>query len=78
MEQNSQEELKAHLMATSEEFRALVSRHTELHKQLEVLESKSHLSEQEQIEEIRLKKQKLRIKDQMNEIMARHKAQHAA
>jgi uncharacterized protein len=77
MEPN-QEELKAHLMATSEEFRALASQHTQLHKQLEQLEAKSHLSEPEQIEESRLKKLKLRLKDQMNEIMARHKAQHAA
>ncbi len=77
MEPN-QEELKAHLMATSEEFRALASQHTQLHRQLEQLEAKSHLSEQEQIEESRLKKQKLRVKDRMNAIMARHKAQHAA
>ena len=77
MEPN-QEELKAHLMATSEEFRALASQHAQLHKQLEQLEAKSHLSEQEQIEESRLKKQKLRVKDQMNAMMARHKAQHAA
>jgi len=77
MEPN-QEELKAHLMASSEEFRALASNHAQLHKQLEELEAKPHLSEAEQIEETRLKKQKLRLKDQMNEIMARHRAQHAA
>ena len=76
MEPN-QEELKAHLMATSEEFRALASQHSQLHRQLEQLEAKSHLSEGEQVEESRLKKLKLRLKDQMNEIMARHKA-HAA
>jgi len=77
MEPN-QEELKAHLIATSEEFRALASQHAQLHKQLEELEAKHHLSEQEQVEETRIKKLKLRLKDQMNEIMARHKAQHAA
>lgn len=76
MEPN-QEELKAHLMATSEEFRALATSHSQLHKQLEELEAKPHLSEAEQIEETRLKKLKLRLKDQMNEIMARHKV-HAA
>ena len=76
--ENTQDELKAHLMATSEEFRSLASRHSELHRQLEELEAKSHLTEQEQVEETRLKKQKLRLKDQMNEIMSRHKAQTAA
>ena len=76
--EHNQDELKAHLMATSEEFRSLASRHSELHRQLEELEAKSHLTEQEQVEETRLKKQKLRLKDQMNEMMARHKAQTAA
>jgi uncharacterized protein YdcH (DUF465 family) len=78
MEPNTQEDLKAHLMATSEEFRALASQHSSLHKQLEELEAKSHLTEQEQIEEVRLKKLKLRLKDQMNEVMAQYKAQHVA
>src|SRR5689334_16381265 len=71
MENNTQDELKAHLMATSEEFRALASQHLQYHKLLEELEAKPHLSEQEQVEEQRLKKQKLRLKDQMNQILAR-------
>ena len=78
MESNTQDELKAHLMATSEEFRALASQHAHFHKQLEDLESKGHLTEEEQVEEVRLKKQKLRLKDQMNEILARYRAQHVA
>ena len=78
MENNTQEELKAHLMATSEEFRALASQHSQYHRLLEELEAKPHLSEQEQVEEQRLKKQKLRLKDQMNQILARSRAQHVA
>jgi uncharacterized protein len=78
MENNTQDELKAHLMATSEEYRALASQHAQFHKELEELEAKSHLSDQEQVEEVRLKKQKLRLKDQMNEILAHYKAQHVA
>jgi uncharacterized protein YdcH (DUF465 family) len=78
METNTQDELKAHLMATSEEFRVLAAEHSQLHKQLEELEAKSHLSDQEQVEEVRLKKQKLRLKDQMNIILAHHRAQHVA
>jgi uncharacterized protein len=76
--ENHQEELKAHLMATSEEFRALAAQHSELHQQLEQLESKSHLNEQEQMEEVRLKKQKLRLKDQMNALIARSRTQQVA
>ena len=78
MENNTQDELKAHLMATSEEFRALATQHAQFHKELEELEAKAHLSDQEQVEEVRLKKQKLRLKDQMNEILAHYKAQHVA
>ena len=74
----NQEELKAHLMETSEEFRALASQHSQLHKQLEALEAKSHLSDEEQAEEHRLKKVKLRLKDQMNEILGRYKTQKVA
>lgn len=78
METNTQDELKAHLMATSEEFRALADQHSRLHHQLEALEAKQHLSDQEQMDEVLLKKQKLRLKDQMNEILARYRAQHVA
>ncbi|MGH9559061.1 MAG: DUF465 domain-containing protein [Bryobacteraceae bacterium] len=76
MENNTQEDLKAHLMATSEEFREMAAQHSELHAQLEAIEAKQHLTNQEQIEEVRLKKEKLRVKDQMNQILARYKTQH--
>ena len=75
MELNTQEELKAHLMATDEEFRTLASKHREYDEQLTVLETKSHLTDQEQMEEVRLKKLKLRLKDQMLSIMSRYRAQ---
>jgi uncharacterized protein len=78
METNTQDELKAHLMATSEEFRSLASRHAQFHKQLEELEAKPRLTDQEQMEEVRLKKQKLRLKDEMNAILARYRAQNVA
>src|SRR5271154_6670580 len=78
MENNTQDELKAHLMATSEEYRTLASQHAQFHKELEQLEAKAHLSDQEQVEEVRLKKQKLRLKDQMNKILTRYRAQRVA
>jgi uncharacterized protein len=78
MEINPQDELKAHLMATSDEFRALAAQHAQYHKLLEELEAKQHLTDAEQVEEVRLKKQKLHLKDQMNEVLARYKAQHVA
>ena len=78
MESNTQDEPKAHLMATSEEFRVLAAEHAQLHRQLEQLEAKQHLTEAEQVDEVRLKKQKLRLKDQMNAMLARYRAQHVA
>ena len=51
MENNTHDEFKAHLMATSEEFRTLAAQHAQLHKQLEELEAKHHLSDQEQVED---------------------------
>jgi uncharacterized protein YdcH (DUF465 family) len=78
MENSTQDELKAHLMATSGEFRDLATQHAQYHKQLEALEAKSHLTDEEQVEEHRLKKLKLRLKDQMNAILARSKTQQVA
>ena len=71
MELNTQDELKAHLMATSDEFRELVARHTDYDRRLEQLEAMSHLSDDEQMEEVQLKKLKLHLKDQMNDLLHR-------
>src|SRR6266853_4344125 len=64
METPNQDELKAHLMATNEEFRSLAEQHSQYHKLLEELQAKPHLTWQEEAEENRLKKLKLRLKDQ--------------
>lgn len=73
--ENTQEELKAHLMQTDEEFRRLTEQHKQLHDQIAALKAKAYLTEQEEIEEHRLKKLKLHVKDQMNQILSRQKAQ---
>jgi uncharacterized protein len=78
MERNAEEDLKAHLMATSEEFRALVGQHSEYAHELDALEARSHLTDEEQMEEIRLKKKKLRLKDQMEAMLLQHRSQHVA
>jgi|SRR5579871_3041593 len=76
--ENTQDELKAHLMKTDDEFRHLAEQHAQYHKLLEALEAKSHLTPEEEIEEHRLKKLKLHLKDQMNGIISRQRAQHVA
>ena len=77
MEQ-AQTELKAHLMATSEEFRQLAAQHAEYDRLLDAIEAKPHVTPQDEVEEHRIKKLKLRVKDQMNEIMARYRAAKVA
>jgi len=76
--ENTQEELKKHLMQTDDEFRQLAEQHAKCHEQLEALEAKSHLTTEEEVEEHRLKKVKLQLKDHMNKIMSRYRAQHVA
>jgi uncharacterized protein len=65
------EEVKHQLLATNDEFRQLASQHHELDERLVELESKHYLSDQEQVEEVTLKKRKLHLKDRM-EAIARH------
>ena len=76
--ENTQEELRAHLMQADDTFRRLAEQHAQYHKQLEALEAKARLTPEEEMEEHRLKKLKLRLKDQMNAIMSRHRAQNVA
>ena len=76
--ENTQDDLKAHLMKTDDEFRRLAEQHSQYHRQLEALEAKPFLTPQDEIEEHRLKKLKLQLKDQMNQIMSRYRAQNVA
>src|SRR5215470_7743376 len=72
------EEVKAHLMATNEEFRQLATQHSQYAHQLDELESHPHLTDQEQMEETRLKKLKLRLKDQMEAIVSHSRPHQVA
>lgn len=76
MEQTN-DELKAHLMATDGHFRSLVEEHALFHKQLEELEAKESLTLADEEVEQRLKKRKLRLKDEINMILSRTAEQMA-
>ena len=56
------------LLAGNEEFRKLTEEHQQYSKRLESLCEKRFLSDDEKIEEVRLKKMKLHLKDQMESI----------
>ena len=63
------EDLKHRLLETNEEFRELASKHHSLEDRLHELEAKPYLSDEEQLEEVSLKKRKLHIKDQMESLL---------
>lgn len=60
--------LREELLASHDEFRRLAQEHSQFCQRLEILLQKRYLSEEEKLEEVRLKKLKLRIKDQMESI----------
>ena len=64
------EAIREQLMAGNEQYRRLREEHARYKIQLNELYAKSRLSDAEQAEEVRLKKLKLRVKDQM-EMMVR-------
>jgi uncharacterized protein YdcH (DUF465 family) len=76
MDVTAQEELKAHLMQTDEQFRQLAQQHADLDQKVAALEAKHALSDEEQVEETRLKKLKLHLKDQMAGILNRYHGEH--
>ena len=67
------EDLKHLLIETNQEFRELASRHQTLDSRLHELEAKHYLSNDEQFEEVKLKKRKLHLKDQMENMLRNYR-----
>lgn len=67
------EDLKYRLLETNQEYRELASKHHSLDDRLHELEAKHYLSDDEQFEEVSLKKRKLHIKDRMESILREHR-----
>jgi uncharacterized protein YdcH (DUF465 family) len=68
-----EEEIKEHLMSSSADFRRLAEEHHQQETKLQELLSHSHLSEQDHLDQINLKKRKLQLKDQMNSMVLKFK-----
>ena len=79
---NDFEELKSELLQSDEEYRQLATRHHALDEQIHSISDRPYLTQPEQFEEVRLKKVKLQLKDQMENIIRRHRTdggpRHAA
>ena len=69
-------QVRDQLMANHEQFRQLVVEHTQYSQRLESLTQKRFLTEDEKLEEVRLKKLKLRLKDQMELIERQFRQTH--
>ncbi|MDP9266966.1 MAG: DUF465 domain-containing protein [Acidobacteriota bacterium] len=67
--------LQDNLIANHDEFRRLAQEHKQYAQRLDSLIQKRYLSEDEKVEEVRLKKLKLRLKDQMEIIEQQHRRQ---
>jgi len=61
------------LLDTDPELRRYYEEHVELKQQLEGLRQKPYLTEEEELEQKRIQKQKLAGKDRMMEILARYR-----
>ena len=64
------------ILTNHEEFQRLAQEHTQYSKRLDSLTQKRYLSEDEKLEEVRLKKLKLRLKDQMESIEREFRMQY--
>jgi uncharacterized protein YdcH (DUF465 family) len=64
--------LKEELMTRDPEFRELAREHTRYEERLSELTALAYPSDEEQLEEITLKKKKLALKDQMYALIMQH------
>lgn len=67
------QDLKNLLLESDDEFRELAARHHDLEQRLNELSTRPYLSEPEQVEEVKLKKRKLQLKDRMEDILRRYR-----
>jgi len=72
MEITTADVLKEELMNRDPEFRELAREHTRYEQRLSELSALAYPSDEEQLEEITLKKKKLALKDQMYSNMTQH------
>lgn len=72
MDMTNTDSLKEQLMQSDPEFRELAREHGRYEERLSQLTALAYPSDEEQLEEVTLKKKKLAVKDQMHAIMLRH------
>ncbi len=67
-----QEDLRRELASKSPEFKKLLDDHATYESRLEELQGKASLEDAERLETVNLKKQKLHVKDRMEQLLREH------
>lgn len=70
---SQQDDLKSELLATDDEYRRLYEEHQEYERRLHEISQKSLLSQEDEIEEKKIKLHKLALKDHMEQILRTHR-----
>ncbi len=70
--QTNEQEVKEQLLAHDAEYARLFREHSRYESMLKELMDRPHLTDAEKVEEIRIKKLKLSLKDRMEDILHRH------
>lgn len=68
------QEIRQSLLANDSEFQHLAAEHSTCESELEQILKSSYLNSDDLLREAALKKQKLRLKDRMESIIARHRS----
>ena len=74
----SPREIREQLLASDAEFQRLAQEHSRYEEELERLSHQAYLSSEDLILEITLKKKKLRVKDEMEQLVTRQRIHTAS
>ena len=75
MSSSVQSDSARHLMETNDEYRELAQKHSDYSRRLDELGARRFPTAEEQLEEMQLKKEKLRLKDRMHGLMREYEKQ---
>jgi hypothetical protein len=67
------DELKQELIQTDDDFRRLFEEHQEYERRLQAINQKTLLSQEDEMEEKKIKLHKLALKDRMEQILRMHR-----
>ena len=70
---SNEDEIREYLFSNDPNFRRMVEEHRSYENQLLTLSHREHVTDQEQFQEVNLKKKKLYLKDQMSRMIQEYR-----